>query len=377
MTNQIVISPRQYAALVSLHIIGSAILILPSSLANAAKQDAWISSLLALTMALLILPLFRALGSRFAGSDMIRFAERLLGRFAGSAAMLLFIALVPFMIASFTLRNIGDFMTTQIMPETPIQAIHILILCIVVMGVRLGLEPIARTAEIFFPAVLLLIFLLICMVVPESKPVNLLPMFENGLLPVFRGGITMFAFPFLESAFLIMLLPAVQNTKEGGSALLKGILIGGVVLVIVTTLSILVHGTSNTARQMFPSYILARKISIGGIIDRVEIIVAIVWFVTNYIRLTLLFYISITGIASVLRLQEYRSLTYPLALMLLSLSLVIFPNAAVDKKLVSVWPFYGALWGIAFPLLLYLIAVMRGVRPPIPDRDAGNAERSR
>jgi spore germination protein KB len=364
MTNKIVISPRQYAALVSLHIIGSAILIIPSSLANMAKQDAWIASLLALTMAMLILPLYRALGSRFGGADMVGFAERLLGRFAGSAAMLLFILGVPFIIASFTLRNIGDFITTQIMPETPIQAIHILIMCVVVLGVRLGLEPIARTAEIFFPAVLFLIFFLICLVSPEIKPVNLLPVFENGFLPVARGGLTMLVFPFLESAFLIMLLPSVHNSKEGGSALTKGVLLGGAALVLVTALSILVHGTSNTARQMFPSYILARKINIGGIIDRIEIIVAIVWFVTNYIRLTLLFYISIAGISSVLRLKEYRSLTYPMGLVLLTLSIVIFPNAAIDKKLVSVWPFYGLLWGIAFPLSLYLIAAMRGVRLP-------------
>lgn len=371
MTTKIVISPRQYTVLVSLHIIGSAILIIPSSLANIARQDAWIASLLALVLALLLMPLFRALATRFAGKDMIRFTEGLLGRFAGSTAILLFIVGVPFMIASFTLRNIGDFMTTQIMPETPIQAIHILILCVVVMGVRLGLEPIARTAEIFYPAVLLLTLLLICMVLPESKPVNLLPMLENGMLPIFRGGLTMLAYPFLESAFLIMLLPAVRDPKEGGKALLKGVIIGGVVLVIITTLTILVHGTSNTARQMFPSYILVRKINIGGIIDRVEIIMAIVWFVTNYIRLTLLFYITVTGITSVLRLKDYRSLTYPLALMLLTLSINIFPNAAVDKKLVSVWSFYGLLWGIAFPLLLYFTAVIRGRQAP--DAETGRS----
>ena len=38
-------------------------------------------------------------------------------------------------------------MTTQVMPETPIESFLILFAGILVMGLRLGLEVIARTAE--------------------------------------------------------------------------------------------------------------------------------------------------------------------------------------------------------------------------------------
>src|SRR5690606_36172499 len=125
---------------------------------------------------------------------------------------------VPFLLASLTLRNMGDFMTTQIMPETPIQAIHILFLSIAVMGVRLGLEPLARTAEIFLPLVLLLLVMLVCLVSSEIQFEKVTPMLENGILPIFRGSLTMLALPFLEGAILIMLLPSVSDPKEGGRA---------------------------------------------------------------------------------------------------------------------------------------------------------------
>jgi spore germination protein KB len=66
---------------------------------------------------------------------MLAFNEKVFGKWIGSST---------------TLFYVGNFMTTQVIPEMPIEAIHILFAGIVVMGLRLGLETIVRAAEIFF-----------------------------------------------------------------------------------------------------------------------------------------------------------------------------------------------------------------------------------
>lgn len=49
------------------------------------------------------------------------------------------------------LQEIGTFVTIQMMPETPIEAIIILFGVIVALGSRLGLEVLTRSTELMFP----------------------------------------------------------------------------------------------------------------------------------------------------------------------------------------------------------------------------------
>jgi spore germination protein KB len=49
-------------------------------------------------------------------------------------------------------------MAAQILLETPIDSILILFLSVVILGVKIWLEPLAPAAEIYFPCVILLFF---------------------------------------------------------------------------------------------------------------------------------------------------------------------------------------------------------------------------
>lgn len=52
-----------------------------------------------------------------------------------------------------TLRNLGDFITTAIMPETPSDSIYFIMLIVIYFAVRSGPAVIGRCAEIlFFPS---------------------------------------------------------------------------------------------------------------------------------------------------------------------------------------------------------------------------------
>jgi spore germination protein KB len=148
MVKNIKISARQFFVLVAFYSIGTSILIIPGPLAEMVKQDAWIAGIAGVGISLLLVWLYSSLGSRLPELTLVEMCEKILGKWLGKAvsATFVFFALIE---AAELLYFLGDFLTTQIMPRTPPEAINILVFTVVILAVRLGLEPLARTAEIF------------------------------------------------------------------------------------------------------------------------------------------------------------------------------------------------------------------------------------
>lgn len=71
MLDNVKITERQFIVLVILYIIGSAILVIPSILVSLAKQDAWITAILTVGVALSIMSLYVLLGRRFPNMTLI------------------------------------------------------------------------------------------------------------------------------------------------------------------------------------------------------------------------------------------------------------------------------------------------------------------
>lgn len=266
------IGVRQFTVLVMIFTIGSSILVAPSGLAAEAKQDAWIASLLGVGISMLFVWLYVSLGKRFPDMTLAEYSEHLLGKWLGKAVSLLFVSYF-FILAGFLLREIGDFVTTQIMPETPIQFIEIIFLLIVLMATRLGLEPLTRASEIFFPWVIVLLLFLVVSLTPEIKVERMEPILEHGVKPVLRATFPYLGLPFMELVVFLMIFPYVNQTKQAGKAFFLGTLTGGIVLSLITALTVFVLGSDLAARQIYPSYVLAKKVNIADFLQRVEALI--------------------------------------------------------------------------------------------------------
>lgn len=355
------ISIRQLTIFVMLYTVGSAILIIPSILASKAKQDAWIAALAGICLGLLVIPVYMALAKRFPKMTFAEYSEVILGKWLGKAAFALFFFYV-FIVAVLTLRNIGDFLTTQIMQQTPIQAIHICVMVVVIMGVKLGLEPLARAAELFFPWIILLLIMLFVLLAPQVEMKNMQPVLEEGFFPVLKATISIFTFPFLGTVTFLMIYPSVNRIEKAGRAVFTGMLLGGLVLTIITVLSIAVIGADLAARHSFPSYAIARKINIGDFLERIEAIMAIIWILTIYFRLSIMHYALVLGIAESLRLRTHRFLALPLGVVIVAFSIFTVPNSTYLSNFnKTTLPLFVFTIALLLPLLLLLVAVLRKV----------------
>lgn len=356
------IQANQFRKLVSLFIIGPSIILLPAVLASEAKQDAWISSIVGLLAALLLVWLYNALGSRFPGKTLVELSKEICGRWLGTFISFLWFGYV-FILSALILRNLGDFLTSSMLVETPINAIHFVYLSIVAVGVYYGISNIARTADIFFPFVIVLLCVFVLLLVPELDIKRVEPVLGKGIKPVLSAALPYIGFPFLELVLLLMIFPNVKQPEQAKKAFLSGTLLGGAVLFVITLMNILVMGAGNTGSELYSSFELAKRIEIGEFIQRVEVVITAVWFITIFFKLIICFHILVLSLSQTLKLYDHRLLTLPLGMILYSVSFIIIPNRPyVISFDTTIRPFYALTFGFLLPLLLLGIAVVRKKR---------------
>lgn len=359
MARKELISTHQFTVLVILITIGDAILVLPSTVAKVAHQDAWLSTILALACGLLIIYLFTVVGSLYPKLSLVQYNIKILGKWVGSIVSLFFLGYL-FLSLTAHVRELGDFITTQILTQTPIQVIHFLFIVIIIIGVRSGLETIARTGELLFPVVFIFLMILFILVLPNVHFDWVRPILADGIKPMLKGTLVATAFPFMELVVFLMILPSVNKQEKIKKGFFIGTIIGGIVLILVVLLCILVLGEATTTRNIYPTFTLARVIHIGDFIQRIEGLIAIIWTITTYLKITLYTYALHIGFVHLLKLDGYRMLTFPFGMILFASAMLVSPNISYYNNLIAhYWPFYDLTVAVLLPLILMSVFTIR------------------
>lgn len=217
-----IISSRQFTIVTFLYSIGTAILIIPSSITGAAKQDAWVAASIGVVLSLLVIKLFLTLANQTPSLNFIEANEKILGRFFGKITAICFLILTFFSTGEL-LYFIGIFMKTEVMPETPTLAFALLFSIIIMYAAYLGIETFARSAEILFPLfIFIFIFFVVC-ITPQITFENIQPLLEATKTSMFYSiarFMSIFSFPLL---VLLMLYPAGVNVQPSAQ---KGYILG-------------------------------------------------------------------------------------------------------------------------------------------------------
>ncbi|MBB3110746.1 spore germination protein KB [Paenibacillus phyllosphaerae] len=355
------ISAQQLMIMMVLFVLGDTILVLPGSTAMLAGKDAWISGLLTVAAGLGLIWFYAAFQKRFPAMTLVDVSVNLLGRWLGGAVSFFFLFGYLLLLAASMLRVLGDFMTTHVLPNTPVQFIYLLFLVISVKAVRSGLETIARTAEIVFPWVVMLITLLIMFVVPQSRLYHIEPVMAEGIKPILAGMYIFLAYAFMEPVAFYMVMPFVRLRQGKGlrKPLLLGSGMGGLILVVIIFFCLTVFGPVITRESIYPSYLLAKKIELGEFLQRIEVIMAITWLFTLFFKLIISFYGTCLGAAQLFKLKDYRLLTLPLAMILMVLPDLLAPSVIGISEIGQVYPLFDWTFSVGLPLCLLLVQLVR------------------
>jgi spore germination protein KB len=352
------IGTRQTAILVMFFIIGDMMLFMPSSISAIAEQDAWISVLIGLPIGIGLAWYMYWYSEKFPGHNLISIHTLALGRWVGGFVSLLYLAAF-FNSSVVVIREIGDFVTTQMMTETPMRVINLLMIILVVIVIRSGLENIARSAEFIFPVYLLMLTMMVIFLLPEAHFAKLTPVMESSFLNIAEGVVFYVTFPFCEMFAFWMIFPHVAKNKHFKRDYLLGALLAGLVIFIIILMSLLVLGTYLTKHQMYSAYTLAKKVNIGHFVQRLEAIMAITWIMSTLMRSIIYGYAFVKGVADLLKLRDYRMLLIPLGLTMFAYAVIVMPNVvflnAINPHLI--------LWDLTYvPVISTLVFLIYRIR---------------
>jgi spore germination protein KB len=363
------LSNRQiFWMMVSMQIIMTILLTIAPA-AQIAKQDAWISIIIATVAGMLIAYICGKLSMMFPGLTVVEYNRILLGKWFGGIISALYI-LVWLVILTVILRQFSLFITGTIMPKTPLYVIQIPMLLVVLYPTLHGVGVLARICEITGPIILL------CLVGPMFLSINqlnwdrLLPIYlDNDMMTIMKGALPTAAF--LGDCIMIMMLIAfVNKRKKTVRYAISGVMLSGVLTVLSMIVSILMFGPQVAAGYPYPMLMIVRSISIGGIIENLDAIVVTIWIMSIFTKLGLYLFVASYGTTQLLGMNNWKIVTWITAIVVMLLTFipvnyeeisVIFPQKIAAR-------FIFPIFMVVLPVVLLMLAMLRSRRLKMASR---------
>jgi len=351
------ISARQFFILTFGLTVGTSILITPIGYAHTAREDAWIASLFSLLVNLVMVVIYIALARLYPGKSLFDIFESTAGKVLGKLITLIY--LFYFLLLTGTLLgNLGFFMSSEMMPETPIESIQYIFMAAAIICARKGIIILARFGELVFPWIIFLFTILVLTLLPKIDWNYIKPMLEVGWSPIMKAGFQ--SSMFQELIALLVFFPMLHQKKQGERAFMWGVVSGSMILFIIVMLSILVLGIEQTENSTFPAYALAKTINIGNFLQRVEGILITIWIMTFFIKISVIFISILRGMGSMFGTSNQRYLIYPVAAIIVVVAWNTYINTVYVNDIIErVWGKYSFCHLLIIPLLLLAIGLIR------------------
>lgn len=340
-------------------IIATGILSVPSIAGRFAKHDMWMTPIIGSIIGFITVFIVWKLHQLFPKLTPIEYSEKILGKAVGKIFSLF---LVSFYIdnTAIVVRQYVNFISGNVMFETSSVVFTIGILFVSALAVRGGIEVIARSAVIC-TTIYMSTSLFLLLSIKDINMGFMLPILENGLLPVIKGGLVHSAW-FSEFFLLSFFFPFLHHPKKGLKSGMKASLYVMLIFTYVNFFVLTILGVSSV-NQFYPVYSIIRGISVMGFFENFEIIITASWVLGNFIKISVFLYVASLGLAQVFRLSTYRIVVFPLSLLLVLLSYWDIPNIVVlIDYLTRIQPFYSILVQTVLPLFLLFIALARRKR---------------
>ncbi|KJS87234.1 MAG: hypothetical protein JM58_04945 [Peptococcaceae bacterium BICA1-8] len=358
------ISSSQLTFLIIGFTIGSSVILSPG---QAAGHDAWLAVLAGLGEGLFFAVIYTSLAARFPGKTLVQFNDLIYGPYLGKVISIGYLWFF-FHLGSLVLRNFGDFFTSIIYPETPMVVFILLTALICASATRNGIEVIARCSIILLSLMLVTDLVLIILLLKDMEFTNLLPIFDLPLKEFIRASHSAATFPFGETVAFLMVIAFLNNVKQAKISTAAALTIAGMFLVTASVRNTAVLGIVATTAT-YPSFMAVRIIDIAHILTRLEVIVAIDLLAMGFLKISVLYYGTVLGMAQLLKLRSYLPLVLPVGALMVLLSILQFDSVTENIAFAfDIWPYYAIPFQIGIPLLSLIVAVLRG----LPKKEGGS-----
>ncbi|MCQ6275977.1 endospore germination permease [Bacillus sp. V3B] len=352
------ISSMQMGIMLYPTIIATAILSAPSGTVQYAKNDMWLSPIWASLGGFLAVYIAHKLHKLYPKQTVIQYSERILGKILGKSLGFILIIVNLLVTDGLIIRQYTEVVVGVFLPQTPMFVVTASLVLVCGFAVRGGLEVVGRSAELFIPLYIFSLVIIIALLIPEFNPSHIFPIMENGLIPSIKGAISPLA---MFSLFfnIAYLLPYLTDEEKGMKWSMISVCAVMATLVMLNITTIFVLG-GTTGNFVYPVLSAARYISVADLLENLETIVMALWVAGTFIKVSVMYYVTVLATAQLLGLSDSRFIVFPIGLLIVLFSFWGIPNfVEVAKFMRTISPLYASWFNVAIPILLLLIAVIR------------------
>ena len=344
----------------------------PFMTGNESPTDAWIGVAIGVVVSFVLLELIVRLSLKFPNMTVIQYSQVVLGKFLGKIVALL---LIWFWIsdAALTTRSLSDAIAANFMPQTPVMVFIVVSLTLAANAARNGIEVIGRWSELVAMAVLASTLVL---VLPYSamRFGNLLPVLPYGFGPHLKRALIVIAL-YLRLSVVGMIIPCLHNRKEALRYTRYAVLLSGIIMAGHAVSLAAVFGSQATTSGV-PGFILARQISIGQFLERIETIPVTIWVLNALVKIAVFIWAAVIGLAQAFGLRRFKPLAYPVGALVALFSMLFFKNYVEQTQFIqNTLPVYVPVLILGISTVLYLGFVFSSISKPGVDKHTMTTEK--
>jgi len=359
---KIIISFRQILFLAIAQLGGAAVIYLPG--VQEAGRNVWISNIIASIIGYIIIYCNYVPISLSSEYSMTKTLNKYWGKLLGGVANLYY--LIFFFILCLLIVSDVFYFGKITMPETPGYVFIVFLIVPAVYAVKLGVETMARLIEFLIPLLAIIYCILFIMVIPKLDINNLQPIMSEGIRPVLSGAIPNMNFPYAQILPVAFYYKYTKTNNKRSNEFLKytfiGIFMSTVLLTFRSLASAAAFEEATLITLTYPPFSTISLIEIGDIIERLDLFMLAIFYVTTFIKFTITYNIICEIISDYFETGEPRDFSVPIAILIGISMPFLIPRLDVVFKILVPYFFISLPLLVPIPLILFITIKIKNNR---------------
>ncbi|MEG0407814.1 MAG: GerAB/ArcD/ProY family transporter [Bacilli bacterium] len=308
------------------------------------RSDGWISIIFATILSVVPLYIFYYFNENYPGKTIFEVIEEYFDKNIGKIINYSLCGFVLFL-AAITFWNLMNFVTSQFLYKTPTLPIALLFIGAIIYVNNKGIATLFRVSTILFYINIVLFLIIFLTLFSQIKLSLLFPPLRNGFMPIVKGSLHFMAYNILP-LFMLLAIPKnkVDTNPTKNKIIMYLIAVFSLFGMLFVVLSI--YGIDIAILLQYPEFHILKRLSLMGIIERVENILSIQWAFDFFIFLSFCVYF----------INCYTKINnYIIGVVIMFLSFYIFKNySSGNLFILNVLPYLCFLFFLGTPLYLII-----------------------
>ena len=333
-------------------IISHILLNLPNEILGSTASSGPLNVIYITILAVILFLVFNKLFSPFQGKDILDVAEFVGGNILKKVVSIIYTLYFIF-VCGILLLNFANTLKTVYLQDMPTSLICLVFILIALIANQFGFKNVSKVNAIILPFIVVAILIIFFALSVRFVPERFFPVLGYGVNNTFVLGATN-VFAFGEIILLLLMRSSYKDPKDVKRNGLTSVISSGIILFLSVTSLILIFPFATGGEGILSIYMITRSIQFGTFFQRVDAFFILIWVLTffSYLSVVFAFILRITN--KNLRMQKSNIPTFIIGLGVFIVTLIP-QNIAQIRFAENVIYKYACLiivFGMSFVILL-------------------------